>query len=80
MTFQEALESLRDPDGNASPEGLALAEQVEANRVAIQEVLLELNQPPETDRRPWTPPKLELHGNRVAVVRDSFGRAMREDQ
>lgn len=38
MTFQEALISLRDPNGNASPEGLALAEQVEANRVAIEKL------------------------------------------
>ncbi len=44
MTFDEALASLRDPNGNASPEGLALAEQVEANRKAIEELRSELEQ------------------------------------
>lgn len=36
MTFQEAIERIRKPDWRATPELLAIIEQVEANRKAIE--------------------------------------------
>ena len=39
MTWEEALESiLKDESGHASPEGKAFAEQIEANRKAIEDL------------------------------------------
>lgn len=93
MTFQDALEKIRDVQslgyiyhlGNVVQ---SIAAQVEANRLAIEQLKHELHHhhhgdvdvlAPEIVSKPWTPPKLELRGNRVVIVRNINGKPIREE-